>query len=292
MSDEKEPVESLPSDVAPGDHYIPGLAESPTPDHYIPGLAQDPEPSSASDPESLVSPRRGCGTMVLVFLGASAGVAGLLGVLVWVFSMIPTTVPNTVGLRQSTAEQRIAAANLTSGTAGDVPTTDFQSGVVVSQVPVGSSQVPVGTQVNMAVAVAPTWVVVPDVSLDHRLIAETTLSYVLLRPVIYQQLSDTVPFGRVVAQMPRAGQQAMTGQQVAVFISLGQGSGGAVVPSVLGKPSSNAATDIAQVYLVPKWLDAAVGERPGGTVVDQVPAPGTRVPVGSAVPIITTSMAN
>ena len=81
----------------------------------------------------------------------------------------------------------------------------------------------------------------------------------------------------------------MTGQQVALFVSMGRGSGGAVVPSLVGKPLSEAATEVANVYLVAMLFDPHPGQPLGGTVTDQVPAPGARVPIGSVVPLFTST---
>ena len=124
------------------------------------------------------------------------------------------------------------------------------------------------------------------------MLAEARLGASLLRPVYYQQLSDTVPFGRVVAQMPRAGSPVMTGQQVALFVSAGAGTGGAQVPAVVGQPIDQAAKSISDVYLVAVLFDPPPGTPLAGTVTDQVPAPGSRVPIGTAVPVFITGAVN
>jgi beta-lactam-binding protein with PASTA domain len=231
----------------------------------------------------------------LPVLAAVAVVALLIVVLgtgTWVAEHATTTVPSVTGLRVIDATARLAAAGLTTPTMGAFATKSFQSDVVMEQWPTFETEAPLGTPVDLLVAVAPTPTVVPDVSLETTLAAESTLGYALLRPVVYAQLSGSVPYGRVVAQMPRAGQSIMTGQQVALFVSIGQGTGGAVVPSVLGETLEEAATRITEAYLVPVLLNAHSVEALKGTVADQIPAPGARVPVGSAVPLITTGMGN
>jgi len=253
-----------------------------------------PEPESESGPEPddhgavYSAARFGCGGILLVLVAAAAGMMLVVSLGTWVERHKTSTVPSVTGLRVPDATARILAADLTTAPMGAFATTDFQPDVAMQQDPAFATEVPPGTPVDLLIA--PT--IVPDVSMATDVAAASRLEYSLLKPVVYQQLSDTVPFGRVVAQMPRAGQRATTGQQVALFVSMGRGTGGAVVPSVLGKSLSEAATDVASVYLVALLFDAGPGTSLSGTVTDQVPAPGTRVPIGSGVPLITSSMAN
>jgi beta-lactam-binding protein with PASTA domain len=252
-----------------------------------------PSPDDGDDSHSAGSRiARGCGVVALFALAVVVVLVLVVSVASWTTMRAKADVPAVTGLRVPLAVQQITAAKLATATMGAVATSDFDSGVVVEQRPGSPAEVPVGTPVDLMVAVAPTPTVVPDLYLDSTPGAAARLEYGLLRPVLYRQLSDTVPFGRVVDQMPRAGQRVMTGQQVAVFISMGRGVGGAVVPSVLGKPLSEAATEVASAFLVALLFDPAPGQTLGGTVTDQVPAPGARVPIGSAVPVFTSTSAN
>lgn len=236
--------------------------------------------------------RRWNGTLVLIALGIVVLVAVLTGLGVLAASRTLAVVPDVSGLPLPVALQRIKEARLTTATMGAYATSTFDSGVVVDQAPAQGRSVSLGTPVELLVAVPPKAIVVPDLSLQTVPYAQALLGYAMLKPVVYQQLSDTVPYGRVVSQMPRAGQTVMTGQQVAVFESIGQGSGGAVVPSVVGQPVGEAATRISDVFLVALLFNGRPGTVPSGRVTDQVPAPGTRVPFGTAVPIITATSAN
>ena len=166
--------------------------------------------------------------------------------------------------------------------------TDYQSGVVISQLPSSGVEVPPGSAAHLLVAVTPSATVVPNVSMDSTLVAQYKLRQAMLTPVVYEQLSDSVDFGRIVGQMPRAGEPVMTGQPVVVFVSLGRGSSGAVVPDVVGKSLRDASTDVLEVYLLTQVYTVYEGMSMDDIVVDQLPAPGSRVPVGSPVGVRTT----
>ena len=235
---------------------------------------------------------RGCGVFLLLLVAVAVGMTAVISLGTWVAEHKTSSVPSVTGRRVPLATEQILAAELATAPMGAFATTDFQPDVVMLQRPTRGTQVSPGTPIDLLVAVSPTATVVPDVSLDSRLGAASMLEYSLLIPVVYEQLSDTVPFGRVVSQMPRAGERVMTGQQVALFVSMGRGTGGAVVPSVLGKTVPEAASEVASVYLVAILFDPRAGSNLDGKVTDQVPAPGTRVPIGSAVPLITSGTAN
>jgi beta-lactam-binding protein with PASTA domain len=275
------------------DSAVPELPDTTTADASAPPEAA-PEASATPDQPSGIRTvvGRGCGIFLLLIVAAAAGMAGLISLGTWVAEHKTSSVPSVSGLRVPDATSRILAADLSIAPMGAFATSTFESDVVMQQSPEFATSVAPGTPIDLLVAVSPTPTVVPDVSLDENLVATSKLEHALLAPVVYQQLSDTVPFGRVVAQMPRAGERVMTGQQVALFVSLGRGVGGAVVPSVLGKTVPEAATEVASVYLVAILFDPRAGSSLDGKVTDQVPAPGTRVPIGSAVPLITSGSAN
>jgi serine/threonine-protein kinase len=231
--------------------------------------------------------RRVFGFLAILTIAVVAILTLLLSVSAWASLGAKVSVPDVTGQPVAVAVERIAASELTTAAMPTAATTDFGGGVVMDQIPAQGSDVPPGSPVDVLVAVPPTMTVVPDVSLGTTGIAENVLGYSLLRPIIYQQLSDTVDFGRVVGQIPRAGEPIVTGHPVAVFVSLGRGTGGAVVPNVVGLKLSDAANHIADVYLLTQLYEARPGMSMNDIVTDQLPAPGTRVPIGSAVPLMT-----
>jgi serine/threonine-protein kinase len=249
-------------------------AENPSPDSELP----------AEKPARRWTKFAGIAVIALVVL-----LTLVTGVGAWASQRATTSVPQVIGIPVPAATGQIAAADLTIGTMPTIATLDYGSGIVVDQLPAVNTQVPVGSSVDLLVAVAPTQTVTPDVSLETTSVARVTLGRSLLTAVVYEQLSDSVDFGRVVGQLPRAGQPIMTGQPVVLFVSAGRGSGGAIVPDVLGKPLRDASTEIAGVYLLTQVYSVYPGMSMDDKVVDQLPAPGTHVPVGSPIEIITAN---
>jgi eukaryotic-like serine/threonine-protein kinase len=249
-------------------------------------------PTVAEELPAEARPPRRFGVPALVILVVVAFLAVGIGLGAWMSLRSKVSVPDVIGLPAPIAVEQILGAQLATATMGTIATSNYDSGLVVRQSPTATGLVPIGTPVDLLVAVSPTTTVTPNVVLDTIPGAGVKLGYALLRPVVFQQLSQSVPYGRVVSQMPRAGQAITTGQQVALFVSIGPGTGGAAVPSVLGKTLDAAAASITGVYLVPVLLNEGPDTNPQDTVTDQVPAPGTRIPIGSAVPLITSGSAN
>jgi len=297
MNEEADGFESVAAEPMPPDPIPAGPAVAPSDEAEDPSQDVSPEPESeaADSAEAARSTfsviGHGCGVLMLLTLAVLAVLSAGLAAGARVALRQTTPVPSVTGLWVDEATSQILESELATAPMEAFASTDFLPDAVMQQSPLHAMRVSPGSPVSLMVAVAPTPTVVPDVYCDTAAGATAKLQYGLLRPVLYEQLSDDVPAGRVVAQMPRAGQSVMTGQQVALFVSMGRGKGGAVVPSLIGKPLSQAATEVAGVYLVAMVFDPRFGATIGGTVTDQVPAPGSRVPIGSAVPLITSETA-
>jgi serine/threonine-protein kinase len=221
----------------------------------------DPAEPKAASPVA----RRVLGLLAVLVVAVVAILMLVLSVGAWASLGAKVSVPDVTGQPVAVAVERITASELATAAMPTAATTDFGGGIVMDQAPAQGSEAPPGSPVDLLVAVAPTTTVVPDVSLGTTVIAESVLGYSLLRPIIYQQLSDTVDFGRVVAQIPRAGEPILTGHPVALFVSLGRGTGGAVVPNVVGQKLSDAANHIADVYLLAQLYEARPGMRGGSS---------------------------
>jgi eukaryotic-like serine/threonine-protein kinase len=228
-------------------------------------------------------------TVALVALGVLAVGAMVAGGLLWRTASKPVVVPNLVALTPAEASRALEAARLDDGEASYRATRDFPAGVVVSQSPAPSARVARFSAVDVIVAAAPKSIAVPDVRLGDSKSAEQHMRALLFRPIVMHAYTSAVPAGRVIEQLPRAGDMAATGGDVALVVSLGPGSGGKVVPAVIGTQVSVARSRLASARLFARERPVVAGSVRSGAVVDQAPAAGSRVAVGSSVALSVTT---
>jgi eukaryotic-like serine/threonine-protein kinase len=219
----------------------------------------------------------------VVALGVLAVGAMVAGGLLWMAALKRVTVPNLVELTPAEASRALEAAHLDDGRANYRVTHDLPSGVVVAQSPAPFAQVARFSAVDVTIATAPKTIVVPDVVLGDAESAEKYMRGLLLAPVLLHAYTNTVPAGRVIEQLPRAGDSAATGGAVVLVVSLGPGLGGKVVPAAVGVDVSQARSRLAAARLFAQERPVVAGRVRGGTVMDQAPAAGSRVAVGSTV---------
>ena len=224
-------------------------------------------------------------TRITLFVLAGCGVLAVLfaGGWMFVYSQMPVPVPDVVALTPAAAEQRLVAGGLKAGAARMVATKEFPPGRVIAQEPKPFATIPRGSSVDVSVSVAPTAQLVPNVTFARQADAEQGLRALVFVPVVLDQYSPSVPVGDVVSQLPRAGDTAFSGGNVFVVVSLGPGTKGSVVPNLVGKTTRVAASLLASQTLFPYTrIVNATGVTPG-TIVDQAPAPGAIMMVGSSV---------
>jgi beta-lactam-binding protein with PASTA domain len=205
------------------------------------------------------------------------------GGLLWMTASKRVTVPNLVELTPAEASRILGAAHLADGRAGYRVTRDLPDGVVISQSPSAYTKAARFSAVDVTIATAPKSIAVPDVRLGDARFAEQYLSGLLFKPTVLYAHPDSVSTGRVIEQLPRAGEVAVTGGEVVLVASLGPGLGGKAVPAVVGTRVSAARSRLASARLFASERPVIAGGVSGQTVVDQAPAAGSRVAVGSTV---------
>jgi beta-lactam-binding protein with PASTA domain/tRNA A-37 threonylcarbamoyl transferase component Bud32 len=90
------------------------------------------------------------------------------------------------------------------------------------------------------------------------------------------------PVGQVIDTTPKVGSNVSSGQDVSLTVSSGEGTTKVTVPSVTGQSLTDAVASLEGSNLNYKQV-LVKSSQPTGTVVGQSPAPGTKVPSGSAV---------
>lgn len=193
------------------------------------------------------------------------------------------TVPDLTNMAPAQAAHVLESVGLVPGAATYVRSSLVQSGTVAEQTPAPLERVSSGTKVAITLAIGPTTATVPDVRLAGRPDAEQLLASLGLTVRVIGAYSREVPSGRVIEQLPRAGASAEGGEPSVLVVSLGPGTGGKSVPSVVGRTLTKATLELDRATLIPSVLPVVAQHAAEGTVIDQVPAPGSRVGVASQV---------
>jgi beta-lactam-binding protein with PASTA domain len=192
-------------------------------------------------------------------------------------------VPKVTGMKQADAEAAIKKAGLVPQAVTAFSDT-VASGVVASQDPASGASVSPGSKVGITVSqgkgTSP--IKVPNVVGRSQADAESAIRSAGLVPAIYTQVSATVPKGVVAAQSPPAGSTTAKGGVVGVFVSIGADTS-ISVPNIKGMTAEEASKSISAAGLVPGPVEQPSADVPKGSVIDQLPAAGSKVAAGSQV---------
>ena len=216
----------------------------------------------------------------------------------------PITVPNVVGQPLASAKTAITGACSTSPagclTVGGVTlqaSATVPAGSVINQNPIGGTQVPPNTAVNLVVSSGkeapvnppypPGAIEVPNVKgLTQTAAANIIRNAGLSVGAVLKQYSDTVPAGIVMDQSPAAGAKVAVGTPVTLTVSLGP-AGVVKVPDVRGLPEEVAKATLQNAGLtISKTMTQPDPTMPAGNAISTDPAAGTQVKIGSSVILI------
>ena len=190
---------------------------------------------------------------------------------------IMVTVPDVVGMAQTTAESTITAVNLVVGTITTAYSATVPAGDVISQNPAGGTSVTEGSSVSLEVSLGPVIVTIPNVVGMAQATAESTITAAnLVVGTITTAYSDTVPAGDVTSQNPAAGTSVAEGSSVNLEVSLGTVM--VTVPDVIGMNQSTAESTITSANLIVGTITTAYSDTvQAGDVISQNPVGGTSV---------------
>lgn len=196
--------------------------------------------------------------------------------------ILPTPIPNVVGMTQSDAVDRIAEMGFKTGTVTQVATTGVEVTRIISQTPAYDTLVMPGGNVNIAVSAGPP-VSVPNVVGLAEEDAKAAIGAAGLGvSTVSQAYSIVVPKGAVVTQNPAAGSQVIAASKVALTVS--KGPQPVVVPYTSGRTLSIAQSSLRSANLV---VGAVRKEHSSthaaGLVTRSDPKAGTQVLAGDTV---------
>ena len=190
-------------------------------------------------------------------------------------------VPNLLGRSQRFANGRLDRAELRRG-----ETTTEESrepeGTVVGQAPGAGERAAVGSAVDLVVA-TPVTVRVPDLlGLDETAVETLLASRELDAGIVERQTSDRTP-GTVLAQEPAAGTRVVLGTAVAFVLAVPPA---VILPDLAGMTEADALETLAGSDLASGALEFRESATEAGLVLEQWPAAGQAVDVGSAVDLV------
>jgi serine/threonine-protein kinase len=275
-----------PTVVVPrGTHRAPAAPMPPLPPPPPPQYtAQIPQPSTPFPTRPLFSPgalarRRNRGRALLVVLLALAVAMGLVG---WrVASSNSLDAPSLINLSQAEAQTKAKQAGLTVTFNGQAFSENVKAGEVVSTDPSPGHHVAKHGTINAVLSKGPERFSVPSVSGKSVTDAKAALAAAHLAVASEQRhdYSDSVPVGSVMGTDPAAG----TGLKRDAVVTLVISDGGAPVkvPRLIGHSIDEATKSLAKLGLKVVFDDTDFD--PSGDVLNQDPAPGTRVARGDTV---------
>ena len=221
--------------------------------------------------------------MVLVLGLLVATAAWWLGTGRW------TAMPSLLGVDRQVAERLIADADLVARVT-EAPDDAVAAGRVAATDPAADARLLRGAEVRVTISLGRP--IVPEVAAGTTAAAaEQAVRDAALTPVratSADEFSDAVPAGAVVRTDPPAGTALPIGAPVTLVLSKGvEPPRDVAVPFLIGEDARDAVD-----ALVDAGLDVDIQARfpfgsEDGTVVDQDPAPGTRVDPGTTVVLIT-----
>jgi eukaryotic-like serine/threonine-protein kinase len=199
-------------------------------------------------------------------------------------------VPDVVGKPVDEATRLIREAGLTSEIIRRQFSPNLAAFSVISQDPEDGLKVKEGVTVQLVVSQGPEQVEVPKLEGATRQEAEQRLINAgLSLGDISSQPDEVIEEGRVVGQNPPAGSKQDKGKQVSLVLSSGKEL--VAVPSVIDVDQQTAETRISEAGLEPKLEQGCDASQPEGQVIDQNPAPGTKVKEKQPVTMVVNNLA-
>jgi beta-lactam-binding protein with PASTA domain len=195
-----------------------------------------------------------------------------------------TIVPNVVDMSQADADSNIVAAELVVGDIIFEHSDIVPAGFVISQDPMGSVVVAVGSLVDLVVSSGQP--IVPNVVGETEAVAVSAITDVdnLVVGAVSYEHSETVAEGSVISQSPVGGTVVAVGSAVDLVISLGPP---ALVPDVTGMTEAGAKSALIDAALAVGGVSYEYSSTVAlGAVIAQSPIGGATVHVGSPVDLV------
>lgn len=212
------------------------------------------------------------------------------GVLIFNFGVMPflvghggeTKVPDLALCTVPEAERRLKEEGLRLAETASVFSPDVPKGCIISQYPAAFATVKKNRGVKITVSSGELGVSVPELRGQSLRLAEIVLGRAGLQlGRVSQVYSGEIPTDVVLSTFPGPGALAEEGGSVDVLVSLGPPTEEFMMPKLVGQNINVAQNILGSAGLVPEIESGS--PRPGGKVLEQRPAYGTKIRKGSVV---------
>ena len=225
--------------------------------------------------------RQRTGTVLAQSPNAHSRVAADTAVDLVVAAPVRVRVPNLLGRGERAADARLGGAELRRGRT-DTEESREPEGTVIAQEPGAGERAPVGSSVDLVVA-TPVTVRVPDLlGLDEAAVETLLARRELASGIVERQTSDRTP-GTVLGQEPVAGTRVVLGTAVAFVLAI---PSQVPLPDLAGMTEADAVDALERADLAGGSLEYRESAVEAGLVLEQWPAAGQPVEIGSAVDLV------
>jgi serine/threonine protein kinase len=199
-------------------------------------------------------------------------------------------VPDMIGMSKAQAEAAAHEQHLTIFVAREVYNSEMEAGRVISQSPKAGTETKAGRTIRIVLSRGSEMVKVPDLTGKTQVEAELSLeSRRLGLGNVYMEPSNVTPKGNVARQTPEPGSSVKKGSYVDIYISLGPNVDTVKVPNFIGRQMTEVQAELAGLGLVFTASTSETSAFPAGQILDQQPAPGSLVPVGTGMTFVVSS---
>lgn len=204
-----------------------------------------------------------------------------------IFRVPEVNVPEFTGKDLSEAEKIAREFGLDINISSREYSDNIPTDKVITQYPEAGRLVKKGRNIALTLSRGPELKAVPD--LTNKTLAEASIilgKENLLLGSTAEEYSDTVEKGKIIRQLPSAGNEVKKGSKIDFIVSQGKEPLWLKIPSLIGETLDNAKRTLEELGLKAGNIKESVSEADPGTVIQQIPVPGSKIKQGSAVQLI------
>ena len=248
-------------------------------------------PESKADLEKTIPPvrKKKNKNKRIVLLSAAAVLlfCGLVFAYMNLFNVPEVNVPELTGKDLTEAEKIAREFGLDINISSREYSDNVLADRVIAQYPEAGRLVKKGRNIDLTLSRGPELKTVPD--LTNKTLAEASIilgKENLLIGSTAEEYNDSVEKGKIIRQMPSAGNEVKKGSKIDLIVSQGKEPLWLKIPSLIGETLDNAKRILEEAGLKAGNIKESASDAEPGTVIQQIPVPGSKIKEGSAVQLI------